>query len=162
MRSGPRVVSTSLLSGRQPDGGEPCLCRNERRARLYKQQSRRGVETVGASISGGRPKKHTPSPAHFLRELKLLDDVGFNAPRAGRPVLCRRLRGAKLELTWLLDWRGCRVISRGQHSRHPSIISRTPLLFIDADHRNSLFAATTAPAAWRYSPRSAMASPRMT
>ena len=112
MRSGPRVVSTFLLSGRQPDGGGPCLCRNERRARLYKQQSRRGVETVGASISGGRPKKHTPSPAHFLRELKLLDDVGFNAPRAGRPVLCR-LRGAKLELTWLLDWRGCRIFRLG-------------------------------------------------
>jgi hypothetical protein len=43
-----------------------------------------------------RLRKHTPSPAHFLRELKLLGDVGFVAPRADRPVLCRRLRGAKL------------------------------------------------------------------
>ena len=27
-----------------------------------------------------------------------------------------RLRGAKLELTWLLDWRGCHIVSGGRTS----------------------------------------------
>src|SRR6516225_7565786 len=59
--------------------------------------------SLGQALSGGvgpgavlrwvRPRKHTTSPAHFLPELKLLDDVGFNAPSGSpfaRPARPRR------------------------------------------------------------------------
>ena len=60
---------------------------------------------LGQAFLGADQKTYTFAPS---LPTGTLDDVGFNAPRAGRPVL-RRLRGAKLELTWLLDWRGCRI-----------------------------------------------------
>jgi hypothetical protein len=108
----------------------------------------------GASISGGcrtrsgpplgRPTKHTTSPAHFLRELKRLGDVGFVAPRAARPVLVPPQRG-QIRTNVVVGLAGVSHCLRGTHLRHPSIISQTPPLLIDADHRNSFFAAAIIP-----------------
>ena len=77
-----------------------------RRARLYKQQSRRGVETDGFALSpphdaslgqaflGADQKSIHLRPLTSYGNSSCLTMLASMPP--GRPVLCRRLRGAKL------------------------------------------------------------------